>query len=184
MLSLQEEWRNVTFLKQRKHTGQTKHDSQNILIRKINGCVNNPENSSATKIGEHDPCRYSMSTIWGFDHIEFKHPLYLRKDFMKKICTSLREHAKNIIDFEKKKNVTVNKRITKIILRPKSMLYLRKKILKKFGKDKIIEKSEIIVVIQVNIEGQHKVFVNSKFNVPNEISVVLIMVQIMIIILS
>ena len=103
---------------------------------------------------------------------------------MKKICTSLREHAKNIIDFEKKKNVTVNKRITKIILRPKSMLYLRKKILKKFGKDKIIEKSEIFVVIQVNIEGQHKVFVNSKFNVPNEISVVLIMVQIMIIILS
>ena len=26
--------------------------------------------------------------------------------------------------------------------------------------------------MQVNIEGQHKVFVNSKFNVPNEISVV------------
>ena len=55
---------------------------------------------------------------------------------MKKICTSLREHAKNIIDFEKKKNVPVNKRITKIILLHKSMLYLRKKILKKFGKDK------------------------------------------------
>ena len=55
---------------------------------------------------------------------------------MKKICTSLREHAKNIIDFEKKKNVPVNKRITKIILIRKSMLYLRKKILKKFGEDK------------------------------------------------
>ena len=55
---------------------------------------------------------------------------------MKKICTSLREHAKNIIDFEKKQNVPVNKRITKIILIRKSMLYLRKKILKKFGKDK------------------------------------------------
>ena len=59
---------------------------------------------------------------------------------MKKICTSLREHAKNIIDFEKKKNVPVNKRITEIILRPKSMLYLRKKILKKFGKDKSYSK--------------------------------------------
>ena len=33
------------------------------LIKKIDGCVNNPENSSGTKIGEHIPCGYSMSTI-------------------------------------------------------------------------------------------------------------------------
>ena len=33
---------------------------------------------------------------------------------MKKFCESLREHIKNIIDFEKKKNVTVNKKSTKI----------------------------------------------------------------------
>ena len=32
---------------------------------------------------------------------------------MKKFFTSLREHAKNIIDSEKKKNVIVNKRRTK-----------------------------------------------------------------------
>ena len=42
------------------------------LIRKIDGCANNPENSSTTKVGEHIPCRYSMSTIWGSDHIESK----------------------------------------------------------------------------------------------------------------
>ena len=34
------------------------------LIRKIDGCANNPENPSATKIGEHISCGYSMSTIW------------------------------------------------------------------------------------------------------------------------
>ena len=34
------------------------------LNKKIDGCVNNPENSSTTKIGEHIPCRYSISTIW------------------------------------------------------------------------------------------------------------------------
>ena len=28
------------------------------LIRKIDGCANNPENSSTTKIGEHIPCGY------------------------------------------------------------------------------------------------------------------------------
>ena len=34
------------------------------LIRKIYECTNNPENSSTTKIGDHIPCGYSMSTIW------------------------------------------------------------------------------------------------------------------------
>ena len=29
---------------------------------KINECANSPEKSSATKIGEHIPCGYSMST--------------------------------------------------------------------------------------------------------------------------
>ena len=40
------------------------------LIKKIDRCANNPDNSLTTKIGEHIPCRYSMSTIWAFDHIE------------------------------------------------------------------------------------------------------------------
>ena len=34
-----------------------------FLIKKIDGCANNPENSSITKIGELIPCGYSMSTI-------------------------------------------------------------------------------------------------------------------------
>ena len=41
-----------------------------------------------------------MSIIWAFDYIENKHTLYRGEDCMKKFCTSLREHAKNIIDFE------------------------------------------------------------------------------------
>ena len=45
-----------------------------------------------------------MSTIWAFDDIENKHTLYRGKDCMKKLCKSLREHAKNIIDFGKKKS--------------------------------------------------------------------------------
>ena len=79
------------------------------LIRKIDGCANNPEKSSTTEIGEHIPCEYSMSIIWGLDHIEEKHTLYRRKDCMKKSCNSLREHAKNIIDFEKKKMLPLTK---------------------------------------------------------------------------
>ena len=73
------------------------------LIKKIDWCANNPEHSSTTKLDEHIPCGYSMSTIWAFDHIENKHTLYRRKDCMKKFCESLREHAKNITDFERNK---------------------------------------------------------------------------------
>ena len=72
-----------------------------------------------------------MSTIWAFDNIENKHTLYRREDCMKKFCTSLRDHATNVINFEKKKNVIVNKRRAKIIPRRKIMSYLWKKNLKK-----------------------------------------------------
>ena len=94
------------------------------MIRKIVGCANNSENYSTTKIGKYISCGYSMSIIWAFDHTENKHTLYFGKDCMNKFCESLREHVKNIVDFEKKKNVTVNKRRTKITSRCKSMSYL------------------------------------------------------------
>ena len=70
------------------------------VIQKIDGCANNPENSSRTKIGEHIVCLYSMPTIWAFDHMVNKHTLYHEKDCMKKFCESFREHVKNINDFE------------------------------------------------------------------------------------
>ena len=33
------------------------------LIKKTDGTENNPTNSSTTKIGEHIPCGYSITTI-------------------------------------------------------------------------------------------------------------------------
>ena len=73
------------------------------LVKKIDACENDPEKSSSTKTGEHIICRYSMSTIWGFDHIKNKHTLYRGNNCMKKFCNSLREHAQRIVVFEKKK---------------------------------------------------------------------------------
>ena len=67
-----------------------------------------------------------MSTVWAFHQIENQHTLYHGKDSMKNFCTSSREYAKNITDFEKRKSVTVNKRRIKITSRRKSMLYLHK----------------------------------------------------------
>ena len=64
------------------------------LIVKMHRWANNPVRFSTTKIGEHIPCGYSMSTILGFDHMENKHTLSLGKNCIKKFCTSLREHGK------------------------------------------------------------------------------------------
>ena len=60
------------------------------FIKKRDGCANNPENSSATKIGQHIPCGYSMLTIWAFNNTENKHTLYCGEDYMKNFCESLR----------------------------------------------------------------------------------------------
>ena len=47
------------------------------LIKKIDGCLSNPENNSTI------PCGYSMSTIWAFHSIEEKHTLCCGEDCMK-----------------------------------------------------------------------------------------------------
>ena len=76
------------------------------LIKEIDGCANDPEKSSTTKIGEHIFCGYSIQTIWALDNIENKHTLYLG-DCTKKFCISLREYAKNLSHFEKTKMLTL-----------------------------------------------------------------------------
>ena len=53
------------------------------LIEKMDGCANNPEKYSTTKLGEHIPCGYSMPTIWAFDIIENKQSLYCWEDCWK-----------------------------------------------------------------------------------------------------
>ena len=73
------------------------------LIKKMDGCPNNPEKFSTIKTGAHFPFRYSMATIWTFNNIENKYTLYRGEDCIKKFCESLREPAKNVNDSEKKK---------------------------------------------------------------------------------
>ena len=73
------------------------------LIEKIDGCKNNPENSSTKKVSEHIQSGFSMSTISSFRSIENKHDVYRGKDCMKKFCEFLREHTMKIINFKEKK---------------------------------------------------------------------------------
>ena len=83
------------------------------LIETINGCKNNPENSSTTKVGKHIPSGFSMLAIASFTKsIENMHHGYSDKDCMKKFCESLREHAMKIL---KRKNEVINKRAARIV---------------------------------------------------------------------
>ena len=68
-----------------------------------------------------------MSTIWAFDHIENKHSLCRGKDCTKRFCESLREHAKNAIEFEKKKNIIFNKKELELDQNATECYFCRKK---------------------------------------------------------
>ena len=50
------------------------------IIEKINRCKNNPKNSSTTKVIDHIPPGFSMSTIHLFRRIENKDDIYRGKD--------------------------------------------------------------------------------------------------------
>ena len=80
------------------------HADLECFAEKIDGCKNNPENSSTTKVDENIPLGLLMSIISSSKSTENKHDVYRGKDFMKKFCESFREHAVEITNFEKKIN--------------------------------------------------------------------------------
>ena len=73
------------------------------VIEKFDGCKNNPEKSSTTKVSKHISSGFSMSTISPFRNIENKHGVYRDKGCMKKFCEFLTKHAMKIINVKKKK---------------------------------------------------------------------------------
>ena len=79
------------------------------IIEKIDGCKNDPENLSTTKVNEHILSRFSMPTIFSFKSIKNNHDVYRHKDCMKNSCEFLREHAMKIINFTKKKTKLLTK---------------------------------------------------------------------------
>ena len=61
------------------------------IIEKIDGCKNDPENSSTTKLSEYFTTVFSMCTMSSFRSIENKHAIYRGTDCMKKIARALNE---------------------------------------------------------------------------------------------
>ena len=115
------------------------------VIEKNHGYKSNPENSSTTKVNEHIPSGFPMTTISSFRSIKNSHDVYRDKNCMKKFCELLRKHAMKIINFKKRKIKLLT------IEQPES--YANAKICKQIHKNlktntKNIIKLEIIVIIQ------------------------------------
>ena len=126
------------------------------------------------KIGEHIPCGYWMSTIYTFDDVENKHTLCCWKDCKNKFCTSLREHATNVISFEKKKkNATVNqKKELRLHQDATAWFICWTRFSKRFGNDKNHQKVRNHCHFTGKYRGAAQNICNFSFNVANEISVV------------
>ena len=80
------------------------------LLEKMNTCHNNPEKSSTTRINKHTPSGYSLFTQCSFDPTKNKLDYYRSKNCMKNICLELREHARKIINYEKKEMIPLTKK--------------------------------------------------------------------------
>ena len=122
------------------------------ITEKTDGCKNNPENSSTTKVSEHIPSGFSMSTISSFRSIKNKHDVYRGKDCMKNICEFLREHAMKMINFKKKKKRLLTKEQQESDENAKICYICKEKFKNKCLKDKKCRKVRDHVIIKENIE--------------------------------
>ena len=75
------------------------------LLEKMSTCINNPNESSTTKINKHTPSAYLIFTRCSFDKSKNKLNYYRGKDGMKKFSKDLREHVSKIINYEKKEMI-------------------------------------------------------------------------------
>ena len=98
------------------------------LLKKINTCHNNPEKSSTTKINKHTPSGYSLLTNCSFDTTKKnKFDYYRSKNCMKSFCLDLREHATQIINYDKKEMILITKEENEIHCRQKKCYMCKKR---------------------------------------------------------
>ena len=72
------------------------------LLEKMSTCHNNPKKSPTTKMNKYIPFCYSLFTHCSFDATKNKLDCYKGKDYIKKFCKDLKEHAIKIINYDKK----------------------------------------------------------------------------------
>ena len=132
-------------------------------------CINNPNESSTTKINKHRPSGYSIFTHCSFDKSKIKLNYYRGKDCMKKFSKNLREHASKIIDYEKKKMIPLTPE-EKIYHNKQKICYICKK---EFNdNDKKNYKGRDHCHYMGKYRGAAHNICNLKYKVPKEIPIV------------
>ena len=96
------------------------------LLEKMSTCINNPNESSTTKINKYTPSGYSIFTHCSFDKSKNKLNYYRGKDCMKKFSKDLREHISKVINYEKKKMIPLTTE-EKIYHNKQKICYISKK---------------------------------------------------------
>ena len=139
------------------------------LLEKMSTCINNPNESSITKITKHTPSGYSIFTYCSFDKSKNKLNYYRGQDCMKKFCKDLKEHATRIINYEKKKIIPLTKE-EKINHNDQQICYICKK---EFDKsDKKHHKVRDHCHYTGKYRGATHNICNLRYKVPKEIPVV------------
>ena len=139
------------------------------LLEKMSTCINNPNESSTTKINKYTPSGYSIFTHCSFDKSKNKLNYYRGKDCMKKFSKDLREHASKIIDYEKKKMIPLTTE-EKIYCNKQKICYICKK---EFNNN---EKKNYKVRYHCHYTGKYRGaahnICNLRYKVPKEIPIV------------
>ena len=139
------------------------------LLEKMSTCQNNPNESSTTKINKHTPSGYSLFTHCSFDNSKNKLNYYRGEDCMKKFCKDLRTHATKIINYEKKKMISLTIK-EEIYHNKQKICYICKK---EFNKnDKKQQKVRDHCYYTGNYRGAAHNICNLRYKVPKEIPLV------------
>ena len=138
------------------------------LLEKMSTCQNNPNKSSTAKINKHTPSGYSIFTDCSFDESKNKISYYRGDDCMKKFCKDLREHSPKIINYEKKKMISLTTE-EKVHYNKQKVYYICKK---EFDNNKKQQKVRDHCHYTRKYRGAAHNICNLRYKVPKEIPVV------------
>ena len=78
------------------------------MLEKTDTCQSNLEKSYTEKKAKHIPSGYSLVTCCSYDKSENERKYYRREDCMEMLSKDLKEQAMKIINYEKRRNDTIN----------------------------------------------------------------------------
>ena len=141
------------------------------LLEKMSTCQNDPNKSSTTKINNHTPSGYSIFTNCSFDESKSKIRYYRGDDCMKKFRKDLRKHSTKIINYEKKKMISLTTE-EKIHYNKQKVCYICKKELDNNYNNKKQQKVRDRCHYTGKYRGAAHNICNLRYKTPKEIPVV------------